>query len=256
MGCLYAGVVPVPLNPPRSQPAHRARARRDGRREHHARAHRPATRTKVEQALACDAPGSEPTACVVVETDAVDLAAADRWREVAIARRTPRRFLQYTSGSTGTPKGVMVTHANIMANEAAISGAVRLQAGDVGRGLAPHVPRHGPHRRGAEPALRRVPDGADGADALLQEPMRWLRAISRYRCTVSAAPNFAFELCLKAVKPTDLAELDLSSWRIALNGAEPVRAETLTRFTDAFRPCGFAPETHFPSYGLAEGTRS
>jgi acyl carrier protein len=84
--------------------------------------------------------------------------------------------------------------------------------------------------------------------------MRWLRAISRYRGTISPAPNFAYELCLKAVKPTDLETLDLSSWRIALNGAEPVRAETLARFTETFAPSGFRAETHYPSYGLAEAT--
>jgi acyl carrier protein len=88
----------------------------------------------------------------------------------------------------------------------------------------------------------------------LQDPMRWLRAISRYRGTISPAPNFAYELCLKAVKPADLASLDLSSWRIALNGAEPVRAETLERFAEVFAPCGFRATTHYPSYGLAEAT--
>jgi acyl carrier protein len=253
MGCLYAGVVPVPLNPPRSnRHIGRVRAVIADASTTLALTDR-ATRTKVEQALACDTPGSEPTACVVVETDAVDLAAADRWREVAIAPHAPA-FLQYTSGSTGTPKGVMVTHANIMANEAAISGAVRLEAGDVGAGWLPMYHDMGLIGAVLNPLYGGYPMVLMAPTHFLQEPMRWLRAISRYRCTMSAAPNFAFELCLKAVKPTDLAELDLSSWRIALNGAEPVRAETLTRFTDAFRPCGFAPETHFPSYGLAEGT--
>src|SRR6185295_12284699 len=90
--------------------------------------------------------------------------------------------------------------------------------------------------------------------AFLQRPIRWLEAISRYRATTSGSPNFAYELCAHKVTPEQRATLDLGSWRVAFNGAEPVRAETIRRFTRAFESCGFRPETFFPCYGLAETT--
>src|SRR5437868_12750980 len=90
--------------------------------------------------------------------------------------------------------------------------------------------------------------------AFLQRPMRWLEAISRYRGTTSGGPNFAYELCVRKATPEALAGLDLTSWRVAFNGAEPVRAETLERFAAAFAACGFRPEAFYPCYGLAEAT--
>jgi acyl carrier protein len=148
----------------------------------------------------------------------------------------------------------MVTHANIMANEAAISIALRLATGDVGVSWLPMFHDMGLIGGVLNPLYGGYPCVMMAPTHFLQDPMRWLRAISRYRATVTAAPNFAFDLCLKAVKPADLATLDLSSWRVGLNGAEPVRAETLDRFTETFAPCGFRPEMHYPSYGLAEVT--
>ncbi len=90
--------------------------------------------------------------------------------------------------------------------------------------------------------------------AFLQRPARWLRAISRYRATTSGGPSFAYDLCVRKVGPEERAELDLSSWQLAFNGAEPVRAETLERFAAAFSPCGFRRESFYPCYGLAEAT--
>ena len=90
--------------------------------------------------------------------------------------------------------------------------------------------------------------------AFLQRPARWLEAISRYRATSSGGPNFAYELCVRAVPPEERAALDLSHWEVAFNGAEPVRHETLARFAEAFAPCGFRPRAFYPCYGLAEAT--
>src|SRR5258707_15558287 len=90
--------------------------------------------------------------------------------------------------------------------------------------------------------------------AFLQRPARWLKAISRYRATASYAPNFAYQLCIDTVPDSLLGELNLGSWRLALNGAEPVRAATLRRFTARFRVCGFDPIAHAPAYGMAEST--
>jgi len=90
--------------------------------------------------------------------------------------------------------------------------------------------------------------------AFLQKPVRWLEAISRFRATTSGGPNFAYELCLQEVTAEQRERLDLSSWDVAFNGAEPIRAETLERFTEVFAPCGFRREAFHPCYGLAEGT--
>ncbi len=90
--------------------------------------------------------------------------------------------------------------------------------------------------------------------SFLQKPFRWLQAISRYRCTISGGPNFAYDLCVRKITPEQRATLDLSSWRLAFNGAEPVRAETIERFTEYFEPCGFRREAFYPCYGMAEAT--
>src|SRR5678815_4750015 len=90
--------------------------------------------------------------------------------------------------------------------------------------------------------------------SFLQKPLRWLQAISRYRATTSGGPNFAYDMCVQKIDPARRSELDLSSWSVAFNGAEPVRAETLKQFAKAFEPCGFQPEAFFPCYGLAEAT--
>src|SRR6185369_1315197 len=90
--------------------------------------------------------------------------------------------------------------------------------------------------------------------SFLQKPSRWLQAISRYRATTSGGPNFAYDMCVQKIDPARRIELDLSSWSVAFNGSEPVRAETLKQFATAFGPCGFQPEAFFPCYGLAEAT--
>ncbi len=90
--------------------------------------------------------------------------------------------------------------------------------------------------------------------AFLQRPLRWLQAISRYGATTSGGPNFAYDLCVRKISPEQRAALDLSSWSVAFNGAEPIRAETLDRFAEAFAPCGFRREAFYPCYGLAEAT--
>jgi acyl-CoA synthetase (AMP-forming)/AMP-acid ligase II/acyl carrier protein len=253
LGCLYAGVVAVPLNPPRSN-------------RHAGRVHAvvadagaslaltdSASRAKIEQALRAEGAGSGFPLCRVLATDTIDAAAATAWTPVELDPATPA-FLQYTSGSTGTPKGVMVTHANLMANEVAITAAADVRPGDVNVIWLPMYHDMGLIGGVLNPLYGGFRCILMAPTQFLQDPMRWLRTISRYRATLSPAPNFAYELCLKAVKPEDLATLDLSTWRLALNGAEPVRPETLERFTATFGACGFRAETHYPTYGLAEAT--
>lgn len=163
-------------------------------------------------------------------------------------------FLQYTSGSTGSPKGVRVTHGNILHNERLIQVGAALSASDITVSWLPLF-----HDMGLIGVI--LQSAFNGGtcyfmtpEAFIEKPERWLRAISRYRGTFSGAPSFAFELCMKRIDQAQLKQFDLSSWRIAFNGAEPVNAEVLQAFSLAFAPAGFAAQAASPSYGMAETT--
>jgi fatty-acyl-CoA synthase len=161
-------------------------------------------------------------------------------------------LLQYTSGSTGDPKGVMLTHANLLATMRAIGESLEMRADDVGVSWLPLY--HDMGLIGAWLTLLHfgLPLAVMSPLAFLTRPERWLRAFQKHRGTIAAAPNFAYELCVRKIADRDIAGLDLSSWRAALNGAEPVHPETLARFAARFAPHGFRPEAMLPVYGLAE----
>jgi fatty-acyl-CoA synthase len=161
-------------------------------------------------------------------------------------------LLQYTSGSTGDPKGVVLTHANLLANMRAIGEAVELGPGDVGVSWLPLY--HDMGLIGSWLTLLHygVPLAVMSPLAFLTRPERWLWAFHKHRGTISAAPNFAYELCVRKIADKDIEGLDLGSWRAALNGAEPVNPETLERFAARFSRYGFRREAQLPVYGLAE----
>src|SRR5579859_6451741 len=163
-------------------------------------------------------------------------------------------LLQYTSGSTGDPKGVVLTHANLLANVRAIGEAVELGTGDVGVSWLPLY--HDMGLIGAWLTLLHygVPVTVMSPLAFLTRPERWLWAFHKHRGTIAAAPNFAYELCVRKIADKDIEGLDLSSWRAALNGAEPVNPETLERFAARFARYGFRREAQLPVYGLAEAS--
>ena len=161
-------------------------------------------------------------------------------------------LLQYTSGSTGDPKGVTLTHTNLLANMRAIAEAVQMGPNDVGVSWLPLYHDMGLIGAWLTLLLHGVPLVVMSPLAFLTRPERWLQAVSKYKGTIGAAPNFAFELCVRKISDKAMEGVDLSSWRAALNGAEPVNPETLERFTNRFSKYGFRREAMLPVYGLAE----
>src|SRR5215468_10153669 len=161
-------------------------------------------------------------------------------------------FVQYTSGSTGNPKGVMLTHANLLANLQAMGQAVQITSTDVFVSWLPLYHDMGLIGAWLGSLYYAYPLVLMSPLAFLARPVRWLWAIHKHRGTLSAGPNFAYDLCTRRIDDRDLEGLDLSSWRVAFNGAEPVSAVTLARFSECFAPYGFRPEAMAPVYGLAE----
>jgi acyl carrier protein len=161
-------------------------------------------------------------------------------------------LLQYTSGSTGGPKGVILTHANLIANIRAMGEAVQVQPGDVFVSWLPLYHDMGLIGAWLGSLYYGIPLVIMSPLDFIARPQRWLWAIHRHRGSLSASPNFGFEFCLKRLKDEDLQGLDLSSWRAAMNGAEPVSPATVERFCDRFGRYGFRREGMMPVYGLAE----
>ena len=252
-GCLYAGVVAVPAYPPRPHDRSQARLRAI------ARDSEPRAALTTSSVLAGASGGSAPAPELAgvrwIATDSLeDTLAAAGEGEAPEPDPESIAFLQYTSGSTAEPKGVEVTHANLLHNERMIGAAFAQDEHSVVVGWLPLHHDMGLIGNVLQPLHAGGRCVLMSPVAFLQRPLRWLEAISRYRGTTSGGPDFAYELCARKATPEALAGLDLASWRVAFNGAEPVRAETLERFAATFAPCGFRPEAFYPCYGLAEAT--
>jgi acyl-CoA synthetase (AMP-forming)/AMP-acid ligase II/acyl carrier protein len=188
-----------------------------------------------------------------VITDDIDLEWADLWKESRANEKTVA-FLQYTSGSTSIPKGVLVSHGNLLHNQAMMRESLKHDDDTI---IVSWLPMY--HDMGLiGNILAGMYNGAPcylmAHTDFLQEPACWLKAISKYRGTFSGGPNFAYDLCVRKVRQEQHEGLDLRYWKVAFNGSEPVRAETLRRFAEAFSSCGFRPEALYPCYGLAEAT--
>jgi 1-acyl-sn-glycerol-3-phosphate acyltransferase len=171
----------------------------------------------------------------------------------ASRRRTGEpAVIQYTSGSTGDPKGVLLTHANVLANIRAIGKAIAISPDDVGVSWLPLYHDMGLIGSWLAALYFGIPIAILSPVAFLARPARWLRTLAAHRGTLSPAPNFAFDLCVRKIADDELQGLDLSSWRLAFNGSEPVSPDTIERFSRRFGPHGFRPEVMCPVYGLAE----
>lgn len=249
-GCLYAGAVAVPVFAPR---ANRSLSRLQAiaaDAEAKVVLTTSAVFSRIEPFLA---QVSELQAMHWLVTDNIDEETAQEWKEPYIDGDT-LAFIQYTSGSTASPKGVMVSHASILHNERMIQSAFRQTEQSVILSWLPLYHDMGLIGGVLQPLYVGAHCVLMSPVSFLQKPLRWLQAISRYRATTSGGPNFAYDMCVQKIDPARRSELDLSSWSVAFNGSEPVRAETLKQFAKAFEPCGFQPEAFFPCYGLAEAT--
>jgi 1-acyl-sn-glycerol-3-phosphate acyltransferase len=163
-------------------------------------------------------------------------------------------LIQYTSGSTGEPKGVLLSHTNLLANIRAIGEALELRPGDVGVSWLPLYHDMGLIGTWLTALYFGLPIAVMSPLAFLSRPSRWLQSLHAHRGTISPAPNFAYELCARRIPDDDIAGLDLSAWRLALNGSEAVSPETIERFTRRFAAYGFRAEAMCPVYGLAESS--
>jgi acyl transferase domain-containing protein/acyl-CoA synthetase (AMP-forming)/AMP-acid ligase II/acyl carrier protein len=248
LACLYAGIVPVPCYPPsRNRVDHRLASI--------------AASSEARLVLTSDKVGAAPGARFEgypalsnvhwLSTSRIDPAAGARWAPPSITGDTTG-LMQYTSGSTSEPRGVVVSHTNLLAS---------FRDMDFGHDddsvMVTWLPLF--HDLGLifgllQPLADGFPCVLMPPAAFLQQPVRWLRALTKYRGTHSAAPNFAFDLCVSRVAAATVAELDLSRWTFALNAAEPVRADTIERFSAHFADAGFKRRTFSPGFGLAEAT--
>ena len=247
-GCLYAGVIAVPAYPPEST-----------RRHHQERLlsiiSDAEPRLLLTIASLGDGLAQIENAPPVLSVDTLDAQIADRWVAPDL-HADDIAFLQYTSGSTALPKGVQVSHGNLVANEVLIRRGfgIDLNPNDV---IVSWLPLY--HDMGLiggllQPIFSGVPCVLMSPAYFLGRPLRWLEAISEYGGTISGGPDFAYRLCTERVSESALERLDLSQWRVAYSGSEPIRLDTLERFAEKFAACGFTPDNFFASYGLAEAT--
>jgi 1-acyl-sn-glycerol-3-phosphate acyltransferase len=249
-GCLYAQVIAVPAYPPR--------ANQNLLRIKTIVADAQATVALTTTSLLSNLTqrwtvNLESAKLHWLATDNVDDNLALLWREPMMEQNT-LAFLQYTSGSTGNPKGVMVTHRNILHNEQMIATAFEHNEKTISVGWLPLFHDMGLIGNVLQPLYLGLPCLLMSPIDFLQKPFRWLDAISRYKATSSGGPNFAYDLCLRKITKEQRSQLDLSSWDVAFTGAEPIRAETLTAFTNTFSECGFRHQAFYPCYGMAEAT--
>ncbi|NBS33291.1 MAG: hypothetical protein EBS83_10955, partial [Planctomycetia bacterium] len=247
MGCLYGGAIAVPAYPPRKN---RSVERIEAIAADADASVALTTRDVLDRfdVLKATAPSLEDLLWKV--DSELEPNWSDRWDRPDIDGET-LAFLQYTSGSTGTPKGVMLSHENLLHNSLRIMQAFEITRSQSGVFWLPSFHDMGLIGGILVPLYGGKFNVLMSPVAFLQKPLRWLQAITKYRASISGGPNFAYELCVRKTTPEQRAALDLSSWSLAFNGAEPVRAETMAAFAEAFAVSGFRKEAFYPCYGLA-----
>ncbi len=250
LGCLFAGAIAVPAYPPR-------RNRKMNRIDSIADDAKPkfvfATRDVIDRSepILEDSPRLREAKWIATEEVLVEK--STNWTPPEI-QQSDLAFLQYTSGSTGSPKGVMISHGNMLANLQMITYAFDLSWKSRGLSWLPAYHDMGLIGGLLAPLYTSCFCVFMSPMAFLQKPIRWLKAITRYKITISGGPNFAYDLCSQQVTDEQMEGLDLSRWRLAYNGAEPIRASTLSDFSRKFETVGFNSQVFYPCYGMAETT--
>ncbi|MGK7944683.1 MAG: fatty acyl-AMP ligase, partial [Microcystaceae cyanobacterium] len=252
-GCLYAGVIAIPVPPPESGRLKRTL---------------PRLRSIVKDANATFALITEEILGLIesvkdefpefdsmrwIDTATIDLELADKWEDPQVDKDA-LAYLQYTSGSTSTPKGVMLSHFNLMHHCSYLQQACGYDENSVTCTWMPYFHDYGLVEGITVPLYNGTPCYLMSPFSFIKRPVQWLKNITQFKVTHSQAPNFAYDLCIRRVKPKDIASLDLSSWQAAGNAAEPINPKVMAKFVETFSPCGFKWETFAPAYGLAEYT--
>ena len=252
-GCLYAGVIAIPVPPPESGRLKRTL---------------PRLRSIVKDAQAAfvlTTPGilelvgnvrdefPEFDSMQWIDTTEIDLALAEQWQDPKVDK-DQLAYLQYTSGSTSTPKGVMLTHFNLIHHCGYLQKACGYDEESVSITWMPYFHDYGLVEGMMVPLYNGTPCYVMSPFSFIKRPLQWLRNIGKYKGTHSQAPNFAYDLCMRRIKPKQIEELDLSSWQAAGNAAEPINPKVMSDFVETFSPCGFNWSAFSPSYGLAENT--
>ena len=248
-GCLYSNVIAVPLYPPKLKRnldkivaiANDAQATVVLTTSQHL--------VNLDQLFA-KAPDLKALRWIATDTIADR---SDSWQP-PVLQGDSLAYLQYTSGSTSTPKGVMISHENVLYNIAYIDQGFEHTADSVAVTWLPHFHDMGLIDGLLKPLYKGIPCYFMSPAAFTQRPVRWLQAISRYKATHSGAPNFAYDFCVRKITPEQRTNLDLSSWYVAYNGAEPIDQEVLEKFAESFADCGFSIRAFCPAYGMAETT--
>jgi len=249
-GCHYAGVIPVPAYPPRRN---RNMGRVNAISEDCQAAVALSVRETIDrnEGMLEDAPSLQNIPWIAVEEVPEEL--AGDWIKPKV-KGSDVGLIQYTSGSTGTPKGVMLTHDNLISNCRMITLLFGMCRDDKGLSWLPLYHDMGLIGGILQPLYIGCQMTLMSPVSFLTRPYRWLKALSKFKANVSGAPNFAYQLCADKITDEEVAKLDLSGWKVAFNGAEPIRNDTLNKFTKKFAPCGFSNTSHYPCYGMAETT--
>ena len=249
-GCLYAGVIAIPAYPPRPN--------RSLNRIHNilnnAQTNLALTNQETLQSLERQLESTtELENLCWITTDSIDEKIAAQWQKPRLSIKDIA-FLQYTSGSTAEPKGVKIAYQNLLHNLEAIHNCFRHSPQSKGVIWLPPYHDMGLIGGVLQPLFGDFSVTLMSPLMFLQNPLRWLKAIARDGATTSGGPNFAYDLCVRKFKPEQLRGLDLSTWQVAFNGAEPINHETLTKFAETFAPYGFHYDAFYPCYGMAEAT--
>jgi fatty-acyl-CoA synthase len=250
-GILLAGCVSVPIYPPLRPHQIEAYAKQEAKILKNAEVRMLITcheAERISQLLSAYVPSLK----AVVTADAL----LQNYDEAPVfqANENDFAFIQYTSGSTSTPKGVLLSHKNLLANIRAFGHAIELKPSDATVSWLPLYHDLGLIGFWLGSLYFSMPLNAMSPLTFLNRPEQWLWAIHHHRATISGAPNFAYELCVRRIDPASIEGLDLSSWQVALSGAEAIQPKTLARFAEKFAPYGFKAEAFLPVYGLAEST--